>query len=188
MTQAETTSFDSLARDGDAGAQFNLALLYADGKDRPRDYEKARYWYGRAARQGHATAQYSLALMHHRGLGIPRDDKKSARWYHLAAKQGHQAAQFDLAALYEKGLGVSHDRVMAFVWFFLAAAHSKNTPGIRRGSKDGIASRLSYPVVKGGLAAKGNCDRVVMKLTASERQRAERLANEYCALYVEPFR
>ena len=188
MTQTVTTPFDSLAEEGDAGAQFNLALLYADGKEIPQDYAKARYWYGKAARQGHAAAQYSLALMHHKGLGTPRDDAKSARWYRTAAQQGHQAAQFNLAVLYDKGLGVSHDQVMAFVWFFLAGAQSKKVQTIRHKSTDGIASRLSYPTGKGGLAAKGNCDRIALKLTVPERQRAEKLARQYCMRYVLPFR
>lgn len=188
MAQKATTRFDSLADKGDAGAQFNLALLYADGRDRPRDYDKARYWYGKAARQGHPAAQYGLALMHHRGLGVPRNLKESARWYRMAAKQGHQAAQFNLAALYEKGLGVSHDRVMAFVWFFLAGAQSRNKPMVCRSSKDGIATRLAPPVAKGSLTAHGNCQRIALTLTPSERNRAERLANEYCARYVMPFR
>jgi TPR repeat protein len=184
----EKTSFDVLAKQGDANAQFNLALLYADGKDLHQDYEKARYWHVKAARQGHAAAQYSLALMHHKGLGIPQDDAKSARWYRTAAEQGHQAAQFNLAILYDQGIGISHDPVMAYVWFFVAGAQGKKAQKLRHKSTDGIASRLSYSTSKGGLAAKGNCDRIFLKLTASQRQHAERLAHKYCARYVLPFR
>ena len=188
MTQTETTPFDLLARQGDANAQFNLALLYADGNDLPQDYGKARYWHAKAARQGHAAAQYSLALMHHKGLGIPQDDEKSAHWYRTAAEQGHQAAQFNLAFLYDEGLGVARDRIMAYVWFFLAAAKGRNSRILPNKSTDSIASRLSYSTSKGGLAAKGNCDRVALKLTASERLHAETLADKYYAQYVLPFR
>jgi TPR repeat protein len=188
VTKAQTTLFDVLARQGDANAQFNLALLYADGKDCPQDYVKARYWHVKAARQGHAAAHYSLALMHHKGQGIPRNDAKSARRYRTAAQLGHQAAQFNLAVLYDQGLGVAHDLVMAYVWFFVAGAQGKKVQTLRHQSTDSIASRLSYSMSKGGLAAKGNCDRIYLKLTASQRQHAGRLADRYCARYVLPFR
>lgn len=182
------TAFDALAKQGDANAQFNLALLYAEGKDLPQDYVKARYWHAKAARQGHAVAQYSLALMHHKGLGIPQNDAKSARWYRLAAEHGHQAAQFNLAVLYDKGLGVCHDPVMAYVWFFVAAAKGKKAQKLRHQSTGGVASRLSYSASKGGLAANGNCDRIFLKLTVLQRQRATTLAHEYYSRYVSPFR
>ncbi len=188
MTQTATTPFDSLAKKGDAGAQFNLALLYADGRDLPRDYVKARYWHGKAARQGHAGAQYSLALMHHKGLGIPKDPAKTADWYRMAAEQGHQAAQFNLATLYDEGQGVGHDLVMAYVWFFLAGAKGKQAQIARLNSTASVASRLSYSMSKGGLAAKGNCDRIALKLKAPELEQAERLAQEYFARFVLPFR
>ena len=186
--QTETKPFVSLAKQGDAGAQFNLALLYADGRDLPRDYVKARYWHSKAASQGHAGAQYSLALIHHKGLGTPQDHAKTANWYRMAAEQGHQAAQFNLALLYDEGLGVTHDRVMAYVWFSLAGTKGKNVRTTLLKSTAKIASRLSYSMSKGGLAANGNCDRIALKLDAHELQYAEKLAGEYCARYVLPFR
>lgn len=188
LKQTETTPFATLARQGDADAQFNLALLYADGKDLPRDYVKARYWHSKAARQGHPAAQYSLALMHHKGLGIPQDYAETVSWYRMAAEQGHQAAQFNLAILYDEGLGITRDPVMAYVWFFLAGAKGKNVRVPRQKSTAGIAARLSYSLSKGGKAANGNCARIALKLATSERQEAERLAHDYWARYVLPFR
>ncbi|MDH3715176.1 MAG: hypothetical protein OET44_15180, partial [Gammaproteobacteria bacterium] len=105
-----------------------------------------------------------------------------------AAEQGHQAAQFNLAILYDQGLGVSRDLVMAYVWFFVAGAQGKKAQTLRHQSTDGIASRLSYSTSKGGLAAKGNSDRIFLKLTAAQRQHAEKLAHKYCIRYVLPFR
>jgi len=188
VTQTETTPFALLAKQGDADAQFNLALLYADGKGLPQDYERARYWHRQAARQGHAAAQYSPALMHHKGLGIPPDNAKTARWYRMAAEQGHQAAQFNLAILYDEGLGVPHDPVMAYVWFFLAGSQGKKGKAIPHKSTDSVWFRLSYSRSKVGQAAQGYRDRIALKLTDPERQRAERLAREYYAQYVLPFR
>ncbi len=187
VATTEVTPFHLPARQGDANAQFNLGLLYTDGKDLPRDYATARYWHRKAARQGHSAARYSLALMHHKGLGIPRDEARTARWYKLAAARGHQASQFNLALLYDQGYGVPRDPVMAYVWFFLAAARgaARTSP---HDSSAPIASRLAYSASKGGQAAKGNCERMAFQLNAVERERAERLALSYCARYVLPFR
>ena len=188
MTYASTTPFDLLANQGDANAQFNLGLLYGDGKSLPQDYAKARYWHGRAAYQGHAPAQYSIALMHHKGLGMPQDNAQSAHWYRMAAEQGHQGAQFNLATLYDEGLGVSRDPVMAYVWFFLAGAKGQTVHPVPPRSTGPIASRLSYSTAKGGQAAKGNCDRIALQLTTAEREHAEQLADRYYDKYVLPFR
>ena len=179
----EPTPFASQAKRGDAGAQFNLALLYADGKD----YVKARYWHSKAARQGHPAAQYSLALMHHKGSGGPQDYTKTVSWYRKAAEQGHQAAQFNLAVLYDEGLGVPRDLVMAYVWFFLAGTKGTKA-NMPRQSTESVAIRLSYSMSKGKGVANGNCDRIALKLTTSERLDAERLSHDYCARYVLPFR
>jgi len=45
---------------GDASAQYNLGLCYADGDGVAKDSELALSWYRRAAEAGHADAQYKL--------------------------------------------------------------------------------------------------------------------------------
>ena len=51
-----------LAEQGDARAQFDLALLYENGDGVPRDYAKARQWYEKSAAQGGAKAQFYLGM------------------------------------------------------------------------------------------------------------------------------
>ena len=44
-----------LADQGDAQAQFNLGLMYANGRGVPQDAAQALTWFRKAAAQGHAT-------------------------------------------------------------------------------------------------------------------------------------
>ena len=48
------------AEQGDADAQFNLGVLYKNGRGVAVDAVKAALWFRLAADQGHASAQFSL--------------------------------------------------------------------------------------------------------------------------------
>ena len=48
------------AKQGHAGAQFNLGWMYDEGEGVPEDDSEALKWYRRAAEQGHADAQKLL--------------------------------------------------------------------------------------------------------------------------------
>ena len=61
------------AEGGDAQAQADLGVMYANGRGVPKDYTEARKWYRKAADQGHAEAQYKLGLMYAAaGQGVPK--------------------------------------------------------------------------------------------------------------------
>ena len=49
-----------LAKQGNVVAQYNLGLLYDNGRGVPQDYKTAVKWYRLAAEQGDASAQYYL--------------------------------------------------------------------------------------------------------------------------------
>ncbi len=49
--------FRVLAEQGDAIAQYNLGLMYANGRGVPRDYVQARMWFNLAAAQDNETAR-----------------------------------------------------------------------------------------------------------------------------------
>ena len=72
------------AEQGDATAQFNLGVMYANGE--------AVRWYRLAAEQGYAAAQFNLGVMYANGEGVPEDDAEAVRWYRLAAEQGYATA------------------------------------------------------------------------------------------------
>ncbi|MGI9403386.1 MAG: tetratricopeptide repeat protein [Hyphomicrobium sp.] len=52
------------AEQGDAKAQFNLGLMYGEGRGVARDDAKARAWFQKAAEQGDVKAQLKLGLMY----------------------------------------------------------------------------------------------------------------------------
>ena len=82
-----------LAEAGDAEAQGNLGIMYADGTGVPEDDAEAVRWYRKAAQQGVAEAQTRLGVMYANGEGVPEDSVQAYAWFNLAAVQDNKAAQ-----------------------------------------------------------------------------------------------
>ena len=53
-----------MAENGNAAAQYNLGVMYHEGKGMPQDYAKAVRWFRDAANQGNAYAQHNLGVMY----------------------------------------------------------------------------------------------------------------------------
>ncbi len=85
-----------LAEQGNAKAQYNLGVMYGNGRGVKQDYFKAVNWYRKAAEQGHADAQLNLGYMYEKGRGVKQDDFEAVKWYRQAAEQGNAKAQFNL--------------------------------------------------------------------------------------------
>ena len=78
----------SQAEAGDPLAQFDLGLLYHDGRSVPQDDAEAIEWYERAADQGFGLAQLHLGMIHAaRGHGLPPDNLTACMWFILAASR-----------------------------------------------------------------------------------------------------
>jgi hypothetical protein len=134
-----------LAEQGYVDAQFNLGVMYDEGRGVPQDYAQAIQWYRRAADQGNAYAQVNLGVMYDQGRGVPQDYTQAAYWYRRAADQGNADAQFNLGLMYDQGQGVPQDYSQAYFWYNLAAA--RMAPGSVRDTavrnRDLIAARLT---------------------------------------------
>ena len=89
------------AEEGDAEAQFNLALMYEKGDGIKQDKQKAFYWYKKAAEQGNAEAQYRLAVMHDKGDGIEQNRSLAQNYYQQACDGDFQEACNKLKQLTE---------------------------------------------------------------------------------------
>ena len=111
------------ASEGDAAAQYEIALRYADGKGTKRDAKAAAAWLERAGRSGLAPAQYRLAAMYERGLGADRDIDKASAWYKAAAENGNVKAMHNLAVSVSGRSGGTPDYAFAAKWYRQAAAH-----------------------------------------------------------------
>ncbi|MEW6560686.1 MAG: tetratricopeptide repeat protein, partial [Pseudomonadota bacterium] len=64
--------FRKAADQGDADAQYNLGVMYANGQGVPQDYAQAASWFRKAADQGYAAAQNNLGIMYANGQGVPQ--------------------------------------------------------------------------------------------------------------------
>ena len=83
----------ALAEQGDAIAQNDLGLMYANGEGVPQDDAEAVRWYRLAAEQGYVIAQTNLGVMYSTGQGVPEDIVLAYMWYNLAVAQGRDIAQ-----------------------------------------------------------------------------------------------
>jgi TPR repeat protein len=93
-----------LAEQGNAAAQFNLGLIYDNGRGVALNHAEALKWYRLAAVQGNAGAQRHLGELYYDGLGVTQDTARAYLWLHLAAGAGDaRAARYrDLAARHLK--------------------------------------------------------------------------------------
>jgi TPR repeat protein len=129
-----------LAEQGDALAQYNLGVLYRNGRGVPQDDVQARQWYAKAAAQGQAKAQYNLGTLYFNGDGVPKNYQQALRWFRLAADQGEPLAQTKIAIMYDEGQGVPHDIVQAYAWYSLAATNGDKAAAYLRGT---IANQMT---------------------------------------------
>jgi uncharacterized protein YgiM (DUF1202 family) len=83
----------SLAENGDAGAMFDLGVLYWEGQGIPRNRSLAIEWWQRAAKQEVTAAQYNLSLAHYLGEEVTQNTHKALSLARLAAQQGHDYAK-----------------------------------------------------------------------------------------------
>jgi TPR repeat protein len=93
------------AAKGDAHAQYNLGLLYAEGRGVVRNPKAAINWWHLAAKSGHTKAQHNLAmaLLGREALlpGRIEDQKLAAatKWLEAASKSGLASSQYILAMM-----------------------------------------------------------------------------------------
>ncbi len=110
-----------VAKEGDAFAQYNLGVMYAQGLGVNKNEEEAVGWYQKAAAQGYPEAQSNLALMYESGRGVKTDYKLAMEWYLKAAAQGYALAQHNIGSMYFNGYGVPKDDKKAVEWYRKAA-------------------------------------------------------------------
>ena len=121
------SEIEKKAKQGDAKAQFNLGVLYRNGKGVEQNHAEAAKWYLLAAKQGHAKARVNLGILYRKGEGVEQNHAEAVKWYLLAAEQGDAKAQFNLGVLYRNGEGVEQNHAEAVKWYLLAAkqGHAK---------------------------------------------------------------
>jgi len=130
-----------LGRDRLASAQYNLGLIYAEGRHVAPNIKEAVVWFRQAAENDLREAQYDLAEILVEGdLGVVRNLDEAVRWYRRLASQDFRwpdvhplvtKAQFVLGEFYEQGLGVPQDDQQAADWFERAGARGHGQAQLR---------------------------------------------------------
>ena len=74
------------AEQGDAEAQYELAICYRNGSGVEEDLEKYIYWLRLSAEQGLGHAIYRMCLNYAWGTGVEKDIEKAKYWYFKGEK------------------------------------------------------------------------------------------------------
>jgi localization factor PodJL len=110
------------AANGDAGAAYEVATRFAEGRGVPQNYQEAARWFERAVKEGLAPAQFRLGSLYEKGLGVKKDLQMARQLYVAAGEKGNAKAMHNLAVLYAEGIDGKPDYRTAAEWFRKAAA------------------------------------------------------------------
>ena len=109
------------ALSGDAGAAYEIAMRFSEGRGVPANLDEAAHWYELAASKGLTPAQFRYASMLEKGQGVKKDLESARKLYVAAAGKGHAKAMHNLAVLYAEGIDGKPDYASAAQWFRKAA-------------------------------------------------------------------
>ncbi len=111
------------ALSGDAGAAYEVAMRFSEGRGVPANLDEAAHWYELAASKGLTPAQFRYASMLEKGQGVKKDLESARKLYVAAAGKGHAKAMHNLAVLYAEGIDGKPDYASAAQWFRKAAEY-----------------------------------------------------------------
>jgi tetratricopeptide (TPR) repeat protein len=106
-------SLTTLAKRGDAEAQYLLGKAYLEGREVPRDPSEGIRWLRHASGQGHAEARFVLATLYREGRGTPQNLPAAARLLSENVADRHLPSEVALAEMYAAGEGVARDDALA---------------------------------------------------------------------------
>ena len=102
---------------GDAAAEYEVGVRFADGRGVAQNGEEAARWLDRAAKGGFAPAMFRLGALYEKGAGVKKDLAAARDHYRAAAEKGHGKAMHNLAVLYAEGVDGAADYRAAAEWF-----------------------------------------------------------------------
>ena len=115
------TAWKALADAGDPRGQFNLGVLYDQGKGVPQDKVEAFRWYKLAAEQGDVIAAFNVGTLYLKGDGVAANPAEGVRWLKAAADKDDTLAQYNLGLIFAEGRGVPQDYKEAAKYYEMAA-------------------------------------------------------------------
>ncbi|MEJ2178385.1 MAG: tetratricopeptide repeat protein, partial [Gammaproteobacteria bacterium] len=146
---------------GAADAQFNLGVLYIEGKGLPVDRGEAIFWFEKAANQGHPEAQYNLGHLLLEQTGDVEKISQGIEWWRKSAEAGFAVAQYNYGRALYYGVGVNESRPKAKSWFEKSAAGGNIkaerflAQNANNFSDDPVPASLTEPTAVGASGAAG---------------------------------
>jgi TPR repeat protein len=120
----------ALAREGNAQAQFSLAMIHDQGYLLPRSPKKAAHWLTKAAEQNLPAACLYLGIKYEFGNGVEQNKKIAEKWYKKPAEKNWAMAQYLLAELYLNEKETTRAQLIdAAAWLQLAS--EQDYPGAK---------------------------------------------------------
>ncbi|MEH6524947.1 MAG: tetratricopeptide repeat protein [Sneathiella sp.] len=109
--------WEPLAESGDAKAQFNLAVLYEQGRGVDPDSAKSAYWNNQAVEAEYPPALHNLAL----SLLAEKKNIEAIDYLRQAAEKDFAASQYTLGKIHQFGIGIPENQDLAFQYIEMAA-------------------------------------------------------------------
>ncbi len=122
LSSSDLDLLKKAAETGNAEAQHQLGMCFANGDGVELDYSKAFDWVQKAADQQHPQALRTLAWLYANGFGTEQNDEKAQALVIQLAEAGGAKDQYFLASLYQSGLyGMQPDSEKMLYWYYQAA-------------------------------------------------------------------
>lgn len=112
--------------EGETSAQYELGMMYYEGRGVPRNYEEAVRLFCKSARNEHVDAKFYFGKMCLECKGVQKmnsEHVKSEGLFELrnVAYKDHVGAQLYLGKIYSEGEVVERDVAEAYKWYKMAA-------------------------------------------------------------------
>jgi TPR repeat protein len=105
------------AEAGNAAAQYNVAMMYANGEAVNVDYQQAVYWFRKSSAQNFAPAKHRLGELYLFGMGgLKRDRAMATGLFRHGAELGDTDAQMNYAMILAGAEGGALTRQEALTW------------------------------------------------------------------------
>ena len=135
-----------LAENGDERAQYNLGIMYDEGRGVSADKAVAAEWWLKAAKQDMPEALHNLASSYLFGAGFAADPShdEAVAWMARAAELGLPRSQYTLGKMYLAAHGVGKDEAAGRRWIEKAARQGLDKAQYNMGklSRDGVAGAV----------------------------------------------
>ncbi len=152
-------SLRGAAMEGDAAAEYELAMRYSNGRGVARNQADSVWWLLKSAHAGNNRAQHQLGIAYEQGDGIQQDYVKAYACYVMAGANGNidaeaarteltpkltraelEGARMLIARMYKEGVGTPVNNEEAYAWFTLAQAGGNRDI---EAEKSFVASKMS---------------------------------------------